>query len=129
VVLARVQPWLTDGLTGDATVLPEAASLEPDAAVAAADYLRALRDAAPLGLSVRDVVLRGSPAVRLTALAQADKIDLVVMTSHARHGVSRTLLGSVAGELVRDGPPVLVVHPPAEGDMAPSAAGYEAAIR
>lgn len=114
VVLARVQPWLTSGLTGYATIVPEVATLDSDAATGAATYLHALRDAAPPGVAVRDVILRGDPIVRLTALAEADAIDLVVMTSHGRGGLTRMLLGSVATSLIGRGLPTFVFRQPVE---------------
>jgi len=111
VVLARVYPWTTTVTEGYAVMLADAAALDHEAMQTAALALRALRDTAPPGVSVRDVMLRGDAAERLIGLAEADAIDLIVMTSHGRHGVSRLLLGSVADRLIRSGRPTLVIHP------------------
>jgi len=44
--------------------------------------------------------------------ARAGKTDLIVMTTHSRGAVARTLLGSIADELVRGAPiPVLLTRP------------------
>ncbi len=57
----------------------------------------------------------------LSAYVRDNAIDLVVMTTHARGGVSRALLGSVADGLVRYSPaPVLLVPPRHEGALAPA---------
>ena len=45
--------------------------------------------------------------------AQEHEVDLIVMGTHGREGVSRVLLGSVAEKVVRKAPcPVLTVHHP-----------------
>ena len=56
----------------------------------------------------------GRPAPQILEAAQEWRADLVVISSHGRHGVKRVLLGSVAEEVVRHAScPVLVVRPPA----------------
>jgi nucleotide-binding universal stress UspA family protein len=52
----------------------------------------------------------GSPASRLADYAAAHEIDLVVMTSHGRGGLARSLLGSVAGRMVGEPTPVWLVR-------------------
>ena len=60
-------------------------------------------------LTATSEVLTGSPAVTLLDAIRPD--DLVVMTTHARGGVRRMLLGSVADKLVRAAvAPVLLVR-------------------
>jgi nucleotide-binding universal stress UspA family protein len=72
----------------------------------------AVADLAP-GLSVTTETLFGAPAQELVAYARRAGIDLIVMGTHGRTGVSRALLGSVAEAVVRRAPcPVLTV--PAE---------------
>ena len=62
------------------------------------------------------------PAIEcLSTYVQENAIDLVVMTTHARGGVSRALLGSVADGLVRYSlAPVLLVPPRHEAALAPA---------
>lgn len=68
---------------------------------------------------VRDVA--AAPAIVLYAEEQG--IDLVVMGTHGRRGLSRMLLGSVAAEVVRTaGCPVLTVRRPDEDAVQPPAA-------
>ena len=60
-----------------------------------------------------------SPARALRAYAKTHGIDLIVMSTHARGGVGRAMLGSVADELVREsGLPVLLTR---RGDLPPAA--------
>lgn len=49
----------------------------------------------------------------IVELARRDHVDLIVMATHARTGMSRVLLGSVAEQVLRHSPcPVLTVHHP-----------------
>jgi nucleotide-binding universal stress UspA family protein len=62
------------------------------------------------GLAVKTEVLSGIPTRKIAEYARRQGIDLIVMGSHGRSGLSRALLGSVAEGVVRRGPcPVLVV--------------------
>jgi universal stress protein A len=57
--------------------------------------------------------LTGSPAVELLRFAEQESIDLIVMASHGRTGLSRLLMGSVAEAVVRRAScPVLIVKQP-----------------
>ena len=61
----------------------------------------------------------GAAAEEIVAYAEAEGIDLVVMSTHGRRGVQRMLVGSVTEEVVRTVPcPVLAVR--ADGDTAPA---------
>jgi nucleotide-binding universal stress UspA family protein len=67
------------------------------------------------GLSVRTELVDGQPPAALAMYAQDSAIDLVVMTTHGRSGLSRAWLGSVADGVVRrSGVPVLLLRPRAE---------------
>lgn len=62
------------------------------------------------GLIVRPFVRRGKPFNEISALADADHADLIVLATHGRTGLKRVLLGSTAERVVRHGPcPVLTV--------------------
>jgi len=59
----------------------------------------------------------GLPSDAIRAYVEANGIDLVVMGTHGRSGISRYLLGSVAEHLVRSSPvPVLTVRMPEESE-------------
>lgn len=60
------------------------------------------------GLRIETSILHGTPVFELLHAIEAD--DLVVMSSHGRHGFRRWMLGSVAEKLVRESAaPVLLV--------------------
>jgi nucleotide-binding universal stress UspA family protein len=56
-------------------------------------------------------VLYGRPFVEITQYAREHKIDLIVIATHGRSGLSHALLGSTAEKVVRKAPcPVLTVR-------------------
>jgi len=55
----------------------------------------------------------GDPASVILQVAQEAGVDLIVMGTHGRRGLARLLMGSVAGQVVRQAPcPVLTVRVP-----------------
>ena len=66
-------------------------------------------------------VLAGTPTEGLTSLASELEADLLVVGTHARSGVVRWLLGSVAEGVVKHAPcPVLVVPPEGHAPQEPA---------
>ena len=98
--------------TGVAVANP--AGLE-NAVAAARAYLRACAAEQTTDLPVTVAVRQGDPAAEILAYAgQHPAIDLIVMTTHGRGGVSRWLLGSVAERVLAQVPvPLLLVRIPA----------------
>lgn len=81
----------------------------------ARDYMlevaRQLEQSHP-GIRTRADVRLGEPAAGITMSVIDRTADLVVMATHGRTGLSRALVGSVAGAVLRDGnAPVLLVGP------------------
>jgi nucleotide-binding universal stress UspA family protein len=74
----------------------------------------------------------GDPAEEIAQITQEQNAAAIVMSSHGRTGLLRSVLGSVAGQLVhRSISPVVLVHPtdplprvssPATGELAPAGA-------
>lgn len=63
-----------------------------------------------LGLRARQKVLVGVPAEVIVAEAQGEQVDLIVVGTHGRSGLTHALLGSVAEAVIRTAPcPVLAV--------------------
>lgn len=57
-------------------------------------------------------VVEGSPITEIISYARQHDIDLIVLTTHGRTGLSHALMGSVAENIVRTAPcPVLTVRP------------------
>jgi nucleotide-binding universal stress UspA family protein len=90
------------------------ASLEADDQAAAA-YLESVRQRlADQGANVSWIHRIGDPAFVILQEAQRAEVDLIVMASHGRSGLSHFLLGSVTEKVVRHAHcPVLVVRQPA----------------
>ena len=77
------------------------------------------------GRDVATAILRGRPAPAIVEAAKARGIDLIVIGSRGRTGLGRTLLGSVAGEVLAsaDASVLIVAPPPRRPGTARGAAG------
>ena len=75
-------------------------------------YLRKMEERIE-GVERSAFVVRGSVAEGLFEFIDKEAVDLVVMTTHARSGIARMTLGSVAERLLHGTAPVLMI-PPAE---------------
>ena len=65
---------------------------------------------AGVGLKVRQMVDAGQPFGAIVDCTEKEGVDLIVMSSHGRSGLSRMLIGSVTDKILRGGScPVLVV--------------------
>ena len=102
-----------DGARGQASARPGAAASDQ----AAADANRYLEGVAQKvrerGLQARtEVVVEDQPASAILHEAERERAGLIAIATHARTGLSRMLLGSVADKVIRGAHvPVLVYHP------------------
>src|SRR3990172_4627856 len=91
--------------------------------------IRALTAGLPPGLSVGTAITSGLPARQIVEYARRNAIDVVVIGTHGRTGVSRALLGSVAEAVVRRAPCRVLTVPAGLAAVpaahAPSADGGE----
>jgi nucleotide-binding universal stress UspA family protein len=82
---------------------------------AARDYLSEVAAplrTGPMPISVKVEVRMGDPASGIAMAALDTQADLIVMATHARTGINRAVLGSVAGCVLRSAySPVVLVHP------------------
>ncbi|MBI5442493.1 MAG: universal stress protein [Deltaproteobacteria bacterium] len=53
------------------------------------------------GIEVTSLLRMGIPHEEIVGLAEEEKVDLIVMTTHARRGLTHLLLGSVTEKVVR----------------------------
>ena len=75
-----------------------------------ADFVAEKIGDAGTGLKMRQLVDAGQPFGSIVDCAEKEGVDLIVMSSHGRSGLSRMLIGSVTDKLLRAAPcPVLVV--------------------
>lgn len=93
-----------------------------DARLAAEAYAESL--AARLrhaGIAAEGQGINGLPGAAIVAAAEAADADLIVMSTHGRSGLMRSLLGSVANEVVRQSrrPVLLVRRTPTSGEVEP----------
>lgn len=106
--------------TFDTTLFPVPSDfmtqLARDLIVSASTYLNETsQQIQSRGLKAHSVNLQGFPAEQLLEQERNAAIDLVVMATHARRGLSRMVFGNVAEQLLQLGQrPVLMVHPPVE---------------
>lgn len=64
-----------------------------------------------VGVPTSFLVWEGDPGEAIVDAASAEHADLIVLGSHGRHGVNRSLFGSVSDHVVRNAPcPVVVVR-------------------
>ena len=57
-------------------------------------------------------VVSGDAAEAIVTLAQAEKADIIIMSTHGRQGLNRLLFGSVAEKVVKTSAvPVMTIRP------------------
>ena len=113
-----VEHGVTSALAGGGD--PEAPELVPEEAFEDAEQeardeggrdLTGILDG--LGLRAETRVETGDPGERIIALAEAEKVDLIVVGSHHRSVLRRVLGGSVADDVAHHAPcPVLLMRRP-----------------
>jgi nucleotide-binding universal stress UspA family protein len=118
---AQTYPFFTPG--------PYVPQLDQELVARATDYLAQRRSEIPAGVNAETELLRGPAAECLLAYEEGNAVDLVVMTTHARAGLRRALLGSTADRVLHGRAPVLLIRPaetavkPAESVATTEAAG------
>jgi len=116
VILVRVvEPFSLTPVRGDPDFTEEQIE-EIDArnAAVAKEYLRQLASRLDYGrVKIKTEVLTGKAAETLADYAAKHGIDLIIMATHGRSGISRWVLGSVADRLLRSSHvPILMVRAP-----------------
>lgn len=90
----------------------------------AAERLKQLHASLADDVAIETALLSGRVAQRITAYARDRAIQLIVLGSHGRTGLSRAILGSVAEAVLRHAPCLVLSVPPAVLDpsqVAPAA--------
>ena len=109
VVLLQVIPWPAHPAH---TLSDELIRSESEKAEAGAkDYLVKVADSLKGdGIAVETDIVHGRPAEEILDYATQNKVDLIVMSTHGRSGVSRWVFGSVAERVLRHSAiPVLII--------------------
>ncbi|MDP2931977.1 MAG: universal stress protein [Chloroflexota bacterium] len=64
------------------------------------------------GVAAEAVLVNGEPAEQILDYARKNQVDLIVMSTHGRSGISRWVMGSVADRVVRHAAiPVFLISP------------------
>jgi nucleotide-binding universal stress UspA family protein len=66
---------------------------------------------------VKEKVELGSPDKNIVELAETEAVDLIVMSTHGRTGLSRVFLGSVTERVVRNAPCLVLTVPPSMAEV------------
>lgn len=113
-LVARMTPagfemgaWIATGDLVDQTIAAQRAGAEKNLAAAKAVLVAA-------GVKQVDVlILSGMPGEAILQAAKDTKADIVLMATHGRSGIKRTVVGSVAEHVLRHlkGIPVLLINP------------------
>jgi nucleotide-binding universal stress UspA family protein len=110
LILAQVLKFATQAFAFEVPAV-EIQRIDEELTAAAESYLAQKRDALRTKRSVTTKVEHGLPADALTELVDDEKIDLIVMATHARGGIARVALGSLADRMVQSSAPVLLIRP------------------
>lgn len=107
--LVRVVPWAVQAYP---YTLPDAyvPQVDQELEAGAKAYLRE-KEKAVQGVQVAAFVVRGPIADGLLDFIDKESVDLAVITTHARGGLARMALGSVADRMLQGNAPVLMIRP------------------
>jgi nucleotide-binding universal stress UspA family protein len=88
--------------------------VENDAKAEAKDYIsRMVQKLNKEGMAVTGDIVYGGAAEEILDYTKKNQIDLIIMSTHGRSGVSRWAFGSVADKVMRHSTvPVLIASPP-----------------
>ena len=67
------------------------------------------------GIDARTEILSGNPAEEIIKYSQKNDIDLIIMSTRGRSGISRWVFGSVAEKVIRNSTVPVLIKPPATG--------------
>lgn len=108
IVLLRVIEMSSGHLMAGWDLLQERLKEAQDEnAVELSEEVRDLIDEADAAFRVETAV--GKPAQEIVEFAETEGVDVIVVGSHGREGVSRVLLGNVAEKIVRRAPMTVTV--------------------
>ena len=101
VLLIRVRSPL-DKNTKEALDADIASKLDEAYQEEASNYLdKIVFDLKKKGIDAKAIVLSGNPAEEIIGYVKDSGVDLIVMSTHGRSGVSRWVFGSVADKVIR----------------------------
>jgi nucleotide-binding universal stress UspA family protein len=99
---------------GDSVSAVDVVSINKNALAAAELYLKELTDKTKYpGIDIHWAALEGDEAETIAEYARTNEMDLIIIATHGRSGVSRWVWGSVADRVLRSScVPVLMIRAP-----------------
>ena len=119
VSLVRVIPPLKLHGGVESSLNPEVKQqLEDDSKKIAEQYLEEkAKELSDKGVATETAIIFGEVVHELVEFVSAHEVDLIIMATHGRSGVSRMFLGSIADRTLHASPvPVLMVRAPGSHD-------------
>jgi nucleotide-binding universal stress UspA family protein len=114
-VVTKVPMLSKKGFTPPAPMSFDVPGYEEALVVEMKKYLEeTIKAHAPELTGVESVVEVGHPAEKIMDFAQSSGVDLIVMSTHGRKGVSHMFLGSVAEKVIRHSPVAVLTVPSAK---------------
>ena len=108
-VVEPVSPGFTGGLEG---YIPPEVWQEKSQAEAENYIAKTAATLKEEGLAAETAVISGGAADVILDYASKNQVDLIIMSTHGRAGVSRWVLGSVADRVIRNATvPILIASP------------------
>ncbi len=113
-VLRVVEPVHSQDVSAYAEAGIDIALMLQEAEAAAKAYVdKVVADLQQYGIAAEGLIKVGWPADTIIQYAMENSVDLIVMSTHGRSGITRFFMGSVAERVTRHSPvPVLIVTPP-----------------
>lgn len=82
---------------------------------AESDLSQVVEEKVPTNIEISSEVKIGSPAEVIIEFAREKNVDIIIMATHGRTGISRFMIGSVAEKTIRQSTIPLLVIPAASG--------------
>ncbi|MFC2018349.1 universal stress protein [Chloroflexota bacterium] len=125
ILLMVVEPYHQVYISEDywPTMTDDAIAAQAKAQSSAKDYVsRLAKRLKKERLPVQTAIVSGSPDSEILDYANKNQVDLIIMSTHGRSGISRWVFGSVTDRVIRNSAiPVLVASPPgrvADGSLS-----------
>ena len=121
-LLNAVSDPMMDVFGDDPVIWDDAQAVREAAYTSATEYLSIKREQLEgHGISVETTMEHGRASDVILRLAEANAPDLIAMSTHGRSGLSRMVLGSVSGQVLRGVATPLLLVRPQEDDTGPVA--------
>ena len=113
ILLLHVVENLTVGYASDLFPVPMAEVYEEISGYAKAELAKLGAEVRAKGITVRELVAQGKPSAEILRIAREETVDIVVLGTHGKGLLDRSLFGSTTERVVRKAPcPVLTCRHP-----------------